>query len=396
MTGMPNMQEQPGASDSFHQAAAARRDIDWLDVGVPLARHWRLLILGPLCVGLIALGVSFTMPPFYSARTVFLPPQQQQSSAMSAVASLGALSGLLGGAGAIKSPADQYVSLLQSATVSDGIVDDFKLMEAYKAKFRFEARDILERRTRVTLGKRDGIITLEFEDTDAQRAAAIANRYVERLRELTDRLALTEAKQRRVLFEGHLKETRDRLLDAQRALEASGFNQGALRAEPKAAAESYARLKAEATAASVRLQALRRNLSESTPEVQQQLATVAALQAQVALAERSLETSGGADYIGKYREFKYQEALFDVFARQYEVARLDESRDGGLIQVVDRATVPEWKSRPKRLLIAFAATVIGLLALAFFLVIRHFWRESAADPARAAKLAQLSEALRKR
>ena len=47
---------------------------------------------------------------------------------------------------------------------------------------------------------------------------------------------------------------------------------------------------------------------------------------------------GGPDYVSKYREFKYQETLFELFARQYELARVDESREGALIQVVDSRT----------------------------------------------------------
>ncbi|MDZ7857569.1 hypothetical protein [Sphaerotilus sp.] len=51
-----------------------------------------------------------------------------------------------------------------------------------------------------------------------------------------------------------------------------------------------------------------------------------------------------------------------MFARQYELARVDEAREGGLIQVLDVAVVPERKSKPKRGTIAvFAAVAAGLL-----------------------------------
>jgi uncharacterized protein involved in exopolysaccharide biosynthesis len=116
----------------------------------------------------------------------------------------------------------------------------------------------------------------------------------------------------------------------------------------------------------------------------------------LAQAERSAEAGGsGADYVSKYREFKYQETLFDLFARQYEAARVDEAREGALIQVVDPATVPERKSKPKRGLVAVGTTLATLLLLAGFVVVRHFWRRSAADPANAEKLMQLRSALRR-
>lgn len=364
-----------------------------LDLALPLLQHWKLLALAPLLAGVAAIGLSYLITPTFTSRTVFLPPQQQQSAAASAIASLGALSGLAGAAAGVKSPADQYVALLQSTTVADRLVDEFKLMQVYESKYRFEARKELASNTRVSLGKKDGLITVEVDDEVPQRAAAIANRHVDELRRLSAGLALTEAQQRRVFFEAQLKKTRDELTAAQQALQASGFNAGALKAEPRAAAESYAQLKAEATTAEVRLQTLRRSLADNAPEVQQTQALLRALRGQLAKAETSTDLAGGPDYVSKYREFKYQETLFDLFSRQYELARLDESREGALIQVVDVAQPAEHKSRPKRALIAVTTTLATLMLLATSVVMRHFWRQSASRPENAAKLAQLRAAL---
>jgi uncharacterized protein involved in exopolysaccharide biosynthesis len=224
----------------------------------------------------------------------------------------------------------------------------------------------------------------------------MANAYVEELRRLTSTLAVSEAQQRRMFFEKELKDARDQLERAQQALQASGFNVGALRAEPRAAAESYARLKAEITAAEVRTQVLRDSLADSAPELQKQLSQLSALRAQLARLEQAADTNVGPDYLTKYREFKYRETLFELFAKQYELARVDESREGALIQVVDPALPPEYKSKPKRLLIAVAATLLGLLLLGMFIVVRHFWRQTAADPKGAEKVARLRAALGRR
>jgi uncharacterized protein involved in exopolysaccharide biosynthesis len=367
--------------------------IDLLDLALPVLQHWKLLVAAPLLAGVVALGGTYLIQPTFTSRTVFLPPQQQQSAAASALASLGALSGLVGAGAGIKSPADQYVALLQSTTIADRLVDEFKLMQVYESKFRFEARKELADNARMTLGKKDGLITVEVDDVDPQRAADMANRHVDELRRLTSGLALTEAQQRRAFFEGQLKKTRDDLTTAQQALQASGFNPGALKAEPKAAAEAYARLKAEVTAAEVRLQTLRRNLSDTTPEVAQAVTMLAALRAELAKAEASTDPSGSQDFISKFREFKYQETLFELFSRQYELARLDESREGALIQVVDVAKPAEHKSKPKRAITALATTLAAGLLLSAFVIVRHFWRQSAARPERAAKLAQLRAAL---
>jgi uncharacterized protein involved in exopolysaccharide biosynthesis len=210
--------------------------VDMLDLALPLVQHWKLLVLGPLLVGLVALGLSYAIP-----KTVFVPPQQQQSAAASAISQLGALSGLAGAAAGIKTPADQYVALLQSTTVADRLIDQFELMKVYDVEYRFKAREALTRNARILLGKKDGLITIEVEDESAQRAADMANRYVDELRLLTSRLVLTEAQQRRALFETQLAQTRDQLTKAQQALQASGFSQEALKADAKASAEGYAR-----------------------------------------------------------------------------------------------------------------------------------------------------------
>jgi len=338
-------------------------------------RHLRLFVVGPLVVGVAALGISYIVAPTFTATTTFLPPQQLQSAAASVLAQLGPLAGLAGAAaGGVRTPADQYVALMQSVTVSDRIVEQFELMAEYDEKYRIEARKELAKNVRMTIGKKDGLITVEVDDKNPERAAAMANRYVDELRRMTSTLAITEAQQRRAFFEHQLQQTKDRLTAAQLALQASGFNPGAIKAEPKAAAEGYAKLRAEVTAAEVRLQAMRGSLADDTPEVRQQQAALGALRAQLGRLEQSTE-GGGPDYVGKYREFKYQETLFDLFARQYELARADESREGALIQVVDVAQPPEKKSRPKRALIALAAMLATALLLAIGVSMRHSWRQ---------------------
>ena len=391
MSDDPTISAPAGAHDD-----AEDDGIDLLDVAVPLVEHWKMLIAGSLAFGVLALGATYLMAPTFTARTSLLPPQQSQSSAASMLASLSGLSGLVGASAGARSPAEQFAALMQSATVSDRLIDQFKLISVYDVQYRGDARKVLAANVRVTVGRKDGLITVEVDDESPQRAADIANSHVEELQRLTGQLALTEAQQRRTFFERHLEGTRDRLTQAQQALQASGFNAGALKAEPRAAAEGYARLRAEATAAEVRLQTLRRALAEDTPEVQQQQATLVALRAQLARAETATETAGGPDYVGKYREFKYQETLFELFSRQYEMARVDESREGTLIQVVDRAAPPERKSKPRRAVTAVVATLFAFLALSVVVAVRHSWRRSQSDPRKARKIMQLRAAMRRR
>ena len=334
--------------------------------------QWRLIVGSAFAAGLLALGVAFLLPPVYTARTVILPPQQQQSSASAALSSLGALAGLAGGAAGLKSPADQYVAMMQSVTVSNRIIDQFKLIEVYESKFRVDAQKELSEKVRIVSGKKDGLITIEVDDVSPERSAAMANSYVEALRSLTTTLAVTEAQQRRVFFELQLEKTKEKLTQAQVALQGSGFNSGALKAEPKAAAEGYAKLRAEVTAGEVRLQALRGMLADNAPEITQLQATLGALRSQLARFETGSSQKNDADYIGRYREYKYHETLFDLFARQYELARVDESREGALIQVLDVATAPERRRKPKRGLIAAGMALLVAFMMSVWVLKRYF------------------------
>lgn len=352
---------------------AASEDVNWADTFDLLMARWRLLLLVPLLIGALTFAATYLVKPVYTARTVFMPPQQQSSggAAAAAMASLGALAALAG-VNAVKTPADQYVALMHSVNVTDTIVDRFKLLEVYDEKLRVDARKELGRNVVIKVGKRDGLISIDVDDTDPARAAAIANQYVEELRRITGQIAVTEAQQRRVFFESQLQSTRDNLSRAQQSMQETGITQGALKAEPRAAAEGYARLRAELTGAEVKLQAMRRAFADSAPELQQQGALVAALRGQLGRLEQTNDPSASGDYVTKFREYKYQEALFELFARQYEMARVDESREGALIQVVDVATPPEKKSKPRRSLLAAAAGIAAFVLLVLGLMVRHF------------------------
>lgn len=345
-----------------------------------LRPHWRRIALLSVLAGVLGYVGALFIAPTFTARMSFISPQPQQSSAASALASLGALSGLAGMA-AVKNNADQYVALMQSATVSDRIIDRFKLMRVYETTYRVDARKKLQERVRIVAGKKDGLITVDVDDHDPDRAAAIANDYLQELKTLSNGLALTEAQQRRQFFERQLELTRDKLTEAQRKLEASGFNAGALNSEPKAAADTYVRMKAEAAATEVRLQALRQGLTEQAPEVQREAARLSGLRAQLASMEQPTNKSGDQDYVGAYRDFKYQDTVFEVYARQFELAKLDEAKEGALFQVVDAATRPEKRSAPKRSFIALGVMIAAAFALSAWFVFRGRRQRASNEPA---------------
>ena len=370
-------------------------EISLLDLLQVVAENLRLLVLGPLAVGLLALGISFTITPIFTASTKFMPPQQQQSAAASMLASLGALGGLAGAASGLKNPADQYVAFLQSRTVQDALIDRFKLTDRYEQKFKQDTRQALEKNLQIAAGK-DGLITIDASDKDPTFAAQLANAHIEELGTLLNRLAVTEAQQRRMFFEKQLNNAKENLTKAEQALKASGVNSSALKASPQAAVEGLAKLKASITAQEIKLASMRGYLTESAPDFKQAQTELSAMRSQMARAEKEepANSSSESDYIAKFRDFKYHETLFELFAKQYEMARIDESREGAIIQVVDAAVAPERKSKPKKALIALVATLAAGFALLLFVFVRQAWRNARSDPATAEKLSAIKASLK--
>ncbi|MBI3154560.1 MAG: lipopolysaccharide biosynthesis protein [Burkholderiales bacterium] len=387
----------PSAAEDARREPA-QPDGSLIEFLTPLAKVWRRMLIVPMLAGAVSVGASFLVPKTYQATTRLLTQQQPSSAAASALASLGALGALSGLSLGGRSPAELYASLMLSDNATDRIIDRFELMRAYDVEQRWQARRELSNNTVIAIGKKDGLISVSVEDESPQRAAEIANHYVTELRRLTTELAITEAQQRRLFFERQLEQARDRLADAQAALQASGFTIEALKAEPKAAADSYAKLRAELTAAEVRLQALRSSFADAAPEVRTLQGTVAALRSQLSRSEASRDPAElGPDYVSKYREFKYRETLYELVGQQFELARVDESREGALVQVVDIARPPERKLRPKRSLYGIVAALGAFVLLAGWTIAGARIRQAEhSDPAAHARWQAFRRAFRRR
>ena len=369
------------------QGLDAEDEISLLDLLQTIFDNLRLLIIGPLVVGLAALGISFSVTPTFTATVKFLPPQQQQSAAASMLASLGGLGGLAGAAAGLKNPADQYLAFMKSNTVQDALIDRFKLQERYETKFKSDTRLALTASTRASSGK-DGLITVEIDDKEPEFAAELANAHVDELQKLLARLAVTEAQQRRAFFEKQLDQVKAKFTAAEQALRATGVSSSVLKSNPASALAAVAGLKAQVTAQEVKVGAMRGYLAETAPDFKQAMSELANLRAQLAKQEKDepADAAGQGDYVAKFREFKYQETLFELFARQFEMAKVDESREGAVIQVLDAAQPPERKSKPKKALIAIIATLATGFALLLFVFIRQALRNASQDNESAQKI----------
>jgi tyrosine-protein kinase Etk/Wzc len=369
--------------------------ISIIDLLIVIIDNLKLIVTGSLVFGIIILGYGFTITPSYTAKTLFLPPQQQQSSAVNLISSLSALGGMASLGTALKSPSEQYVSFLKSYSLRDALITKFNLKEKYKLSSNADARQILEGSTRIVLGK-DGIISIEVDDSNPKFAADLANAYVEEFGILLGRLALTEAQQRRVFFEKQLQISKENFVQADLALKSTGINSSVLKSSPASALEAVARLKANISVQEVKLGSMRNYLTENSPEFKLVMNELYSLRLQLSKIEKYEPTvSGGGDYLEKFRDFKYRETILELFIKQYEMAKIDESREGAFVQVLDFAEPPERKTKPLKAIMSIIATLASGCALVIFVLVRFIAKRTLQEPKTKIQLEILRVSLRR-
>jgi tyrosine-protein kinase Etk/Wzc len=370
------MSEQLNETVQQHSTGKEKSDeIHLLDFVIVLARHKKLVIGLPVVIGLIALVISLVMTPIFTGTAKILPPQQQSSGL--AAAMLGQIGGLAGAASSIaglKNPNDLYVGMLESRTISDNLITRFKLMERYDANTLDEARISLSKISNFENSKKDGLISVSVEDKDPQFAADLANAYIEELTKLTKTLAISDASRRRFFFEKHLKDAKRQLAEAEVALRETQEKTGMIQPEGQLQVlfSSIAQIKGMIAAKEVQIGAMQTFASSQNPDLMRAQEELRGLQAQVTKLEKKQSKSGseflvptgkipeiGIEYIRRVREVKYYETLFEMLAKQYEIAKVDESKDVSEIQILDKAIPAERKTKPKRLLITIICLIGG-------------------------------------
>ena len=392
-----------------NRAAQDDDEINLMDLLLVLAKHNRFIIKLTGAVAVLAVAISLIMPNIYTAKTVILPPQQGASTASMLLGQLGGLAGLAGGAAGIKSPNDLHIGMLKSRTVADKMIARFKLQQKYEAKTLEATRKALAGATVIASGK-DGFITIEYSDKDPKFAASVANAYVEELDKLNNTLAVTEASRKRLFFETQLKMTRDNLVAAEVGFKQTQERTGLIQPEAQGQAIIMAasNLRAQVTAAEVKLQSMGSFATPQNPDYQKLQQNLTSLRAQLVKAERNgvqgrgdiMVPTGklpetGLEYIRKMRDLKYQETLFELLSKQFEIAKIDEAKEAALIQVVDKALVPEQKSKPKRALIVILATLMAFFIGVLLAFVREASERASLDPASAERMNLLRRYLRR-
>jgi uncharacterized protein involved in exopolysaccharide biosynthesis len=359
-----------------------------------------------LAVGIVVALISLALPNIYKATTKLLPPQQQSGTA-ALLSQLGGFSGMAAGVAGIKNPNDLYVGMLNSRTVADRIIARFDLKKAYDTDSQERARTQLSGNTVISTG-RDGLITIAVEDKDQKRVAQLANAYVEELTKLTRTLAITEAGQRRIFYEHQLELAKNNLANAEMklkgALDTHGFV--SVDVESRGVIETVAKLRAQIAAKEIQINSMQAFVTANNPSYRQAQEELSSLRAQIDKLENGradvvdqVDKDGkaaGLENIRTLRDVKYYQMLYELLAKQYEMAHLDEAKDASVIQVLDPAIEPERKDKPRRaliVLISMALAFVGSIAFAFTSEAK---RQAMLNPERAAKLEQLRFYLGKR
>lgn len=373
-------QDEPGASGL-------------LDTLIVLAKRKRMVLGLPVVASLSALLISFLVPNTYTAVARILAPRQNQSLSAMFLNQMGGLASLAGDSLGVKDPNETYVSMLKSRTVADSIISKYNLQQVYGTKDLFDTRKELSKRSNISVGH-DSVISIEIEDDDPNLAAAIANEYYAEFDKLNTALVSNNAAQRRQYFETELEKARDQLTEAETDLKQTQERTGLIDVsdQAKAIIGSVTNLRAQITAAEIRLRALQTFATEQNPEVIRLEKELGGLKSELAKAQAgdnlpkgdievptSKVPSAGLEYLRKYRQVKYYETLLELIAKQYELARLEESNSVSAIEVMDKAVAPEKKSSPKRLLIALTALLLGAFVSVTLALLHEKYQRAASN-----------------
>lgn len=375
------------------------------DVLQLLWSHKRFLAWNAVSGGMLFAVIALLLPVQFQSSARLMPPDQGNSTGIALLSAFSATpAGALGMASdalGLKSSGALFTGILRSRTVQDRIVERFDLRRVYGVKYWENAREKLGSRTAISEDRKSGIIEITVTDHDRQRAAAIAQTYVDELNALVSKLATSSAHRERVFLEERLKTVKQDLDSA-----AISFSQFAsknttidLGEQGKAMVESAARLQGELIAAQSELSGVEQIYSKSNIRVR-------SLKARIEELKRQLDKIGGSDlseqadasssypsirrlpilgvrYSDLYRTVKIEEAVYEALTKQCELAKVEEAKETPMVALLDPPNIPERKSFPPRTLIVLLGFLLGGVTAILWLVWRALWhRLDPRDPRR--------------
>ena len=374
-------------------------EVNLLDYWRVVRKHLRLIVVLYVIAVLTTMGYSLWMPKIYESTATILAPDERSIRGLGLASAL-ATSGVAQAVPGLSMPSltpqrDIFVSILKSRSMAQEVVQRFDLQTRYEALFQSDAIRRLSGMTTVTLSK-DGVISVEVEETDPQLAAEIANFYVANLDQMLTRFATTEATTERMFIADRLTETERELRRAEEALRQFQETNKviALQEQARGAAETAAQLKGEIMASEVQLEVMRKFATDANPEV---------VKLKQRIQEMKRHLSGmqygkgwvlpaenrnpgeprneihipfaqvpelGLELARLMRDVKVQETVYTLLTQQLEQAKIAEVRDMPTVQALDKAVPADRKSKPKTIfnmaIAGITSLFVGIL-LAFFL-----------------------------
>jgi capsule polysaccharide export protein KpsE/RkpR len=379
-----------------------------LDFFMVFFRKRKIIIVLTVLFGCGAIVYSLCVPVIYRAESRILPPAQGGGGTAAAMlGGLGALVGMPGGA----TTGDLLAGVLQGTTVIDKIIDRFNLMELYENQYRNRMREVVVSKILQTdvAKMTSGIVTVAVLDADPERAAEMANAFVEELQNVMQSLAIGEAAQRRLFFEQQMLAARKTLDNTEDELQRYQEQSGLVVMEPQVEAllASIAALRAQVAAKEVEISALRTYARGNNPNLKRAESELSALRGELSKLEQqgtnissekgsmtSLRDASqlGLEYQRRLRDVKYATTMYELMVKQFEAAKIDESREAMTVQIIDRATPSDYKFKPKRTLIVLITTSFGLCLGMMWAIFADYLKSLKQDPEQNRALAEIKAA----
>ena len=301
----------------------------------------------------------------------------------------------------IRNSLDMYVAILRSQTVTNQVISKLHLRAYYNNKPLYETRLRLNKNIRIDANKQSGLITISASDRSPDMAAKIANEEILALSNVLNHLTVTDAQKRKLFFANEISKIKIAIAEDDkrfRALSASG-GLPITAALADSNVRSTATLQAQINAKEVEISELQAFATNANPQAVRLRTELAALRAQLhrlQLGGSSLQKASptGEAAVGMLRDLQTQQALLKIMAKQYEVAKIDEAREGPLLQEIQPAHPPEHKSWPKRALIVVFSTLFGLVTGLIIAIARDSLRRVSLDLNHAADMRNLRDAWR--
>lgn len=331
--------------------------------------QWRNFILvNVLVVTTIAVVVSLLLPKWYRATASILPPKERDVfGAMGSASSI--LKGLTGRGAGQGQNSYNYFAILKSRTAKEAVVRRFGLLDVYGIRDSSMESGIKELTGNTAFEVQDDDnITVDVLDKDPQRAADMANYFVELLNSMSIDLATREARNNREFIERRVLTTRQDLRAAEDSLQRYQERSGMIIVpqESGTGVSAVAELYGMKAKKEIELAIYRRSISEDNPKVRQLEVELAELQKQLA---RYPEIGIGS--LRLYRNMVIQQKILEYLMPLFEQAKVDEQKDVPVLLVLDKAIVTERKVKPQRMFIVFLAATLSLFSFILFAFLLH-------------------------